>query len=80
MGIIIHILMGTLTAEVAGKSIKDCLMACAKNAEPGWAVEETTTICYPKTNEIQSLEVWFAGGGMVYFERLRDNLYCMTHA
>jgi hypothetical protein len=76
---IIHILMGTLTAEVTGRSIKDCLMAFAKQAEAGWAVEQITVICYKGTDEIQYLEVWFAGGGQVWFEHMRNNLYHMTH-
>ena len=79
MEAIIHILMGGLTAEVAGHSIKDCLMAFAKQAEAGWAVEEITIICYKGTNEIQSLEVWFAGGGTVLLEHMRNNLYRMAH-
>ena len=79
MEAIIHILMGTLTAEVTGHSIKDCLMAFAKQAEAGWAVEQFTIICYKGTDEIQYLEVWFAGGGHIWFEHMRNNLYSMTH-
>lgn len=76
---IVHVFMGILTAEITGESIEACLMACAQLAEAGWAIEETTTVYYRGTTQIQSYEVWFAGGGMVHFDHIRGNLYSMTH-
>lgn len=77
--IIIKDLASDMTAEVTGKSVKDCLMAVAQRAESGWAVEGTITIYYKGTDKIQSLEIWFAGGGMVYFDHVKDNHFWMVH-